>query len=162
MAKLAAGVIPTIRDVDGPVALTQDQITASLAEIIDDAHPEQLLTGMPREAQDLSAGDHADHAAAASFAHAGWRSLEYNPGEVTFAIGYQTQNYPVNVSGDVLARKVAAFSAYAIQDPVTARCRDLDSCLSLRLFGDWLQREYQKSAEEVGLDGTQISGDDQE
>lgn len=151
LAKLAAGDIPTVRDVDGPEALTADDITHSLVEIISDADPDQILTGMPAEAGDLADGDHSDHKTGASFARAAWRSMDIDPSTVTMAIGYQTQNYPVNVEGDDLARKVAAFSAYAIQDPVTATCRDLTSCLELRLFGAWLQREYGKSPTEVAL-----------
>lgn len=152
LEKLAEGSIPTIRDVDGPEALTQDDITHSLVEVIGDAHPDALLTGMPREEADLAAGDHADHSATASFARAAWRSMDFDRAAVTHAIGYQTSDYPVNITGDVLARKVAAFSAYAVQDPVTAACRDLDSCLSLRLFGAWLQREYAKTDEALALD----------
>jgi LmbE family N-acetylglucosaminyl deacetylase len=151
LEKLAAGTIATIRDVDGPEQLTQDDITHSLAEIIADAEPDALLTGMPREAVDLARGDHSDHSATASFARAAWRSMDFDPASVTHAIGYQTSDYPANIEGDELARKVAAFSAYAVQDPVTANCRDLDSCLNLRLFGAWLQREYAKTAAELDL-----------
>lgn len=151
MEKLAEGSIPTIRDVDGPEELTQDDITHALSEIIADARPDQMLTGMPREAGDLARGDHSDHIAAASFARAAWRSMAVEPANVTHAVGYQTSDYPANVDGDVLARKVAAFSAYAVQDPVTARCVDLDSCLNLRLFGAWLQREYSHTAAELNL-----------
>ncbi|GAA1935938.1 hypothetical protein GCM10009775_29760 [Microbacterium aoyamense] len=151
LAKLAAGTIPTVRDVDGPEALTLDQITHSLIEILSEHRPTEILTGMPHEASDLASGDHSDHQTVASFARASWRSMGVDPSKVTYAIGYQTSGYPVNVEGDVLAAKVAGFSAYAIQDPVTARCRDLNSCLDLRLFGAWLQREYSKSAAEVAL-----------
>ncbi|TQJ31854.1 GlcNAc-PI de-N-acetylase [Microbacterium sp. SLBN-146] len=151
LAKLAAGDIPTVRDVDGPEQLTIDDITHSLVEILTDAGPDQILTGMPAEAGELADGDHSDHRTAASFARAAWRSMDVDPAIVSLAIGYQTQNYPVNVEGDVLERKVSAFSAYAIQDPVTANCRDLDSCLNLRLFGAWLQREYSKTAAELNL-----------
>lgn len=151
LAKLSAGDIPTVRDVDGPEQLTIDDITHSLVEILTDAAPDQILTGMPAEAVELADGDHSDHKATASFARAAWRSMDVDPSSVTMAIGYQTQNYPVNVGGDVLERKVRAFSAYAVQDPVTANCRDLNSCLDLRLFGAWLQREYSKSADEVAL-----------
>jgi len=151
LAKLAAGSIPTVRDVDGPQQLTSDDITHSLVEIITDAGPDAVLTGVPREAADLARGDHSDHSATASFARAAWRSMEMDAAAVTYAIGYQTSDYPVNVTGDELARKVAAFSAYAVQDPVTANCRDLDSCLNLRLFGGWLQREYAKNASELDL-----------
>jgi LmbE family N-acetylglucosaminyl deacetylase len=151
LAKLAAGDIPTVRDVDGPEQLTTDDITHSLVEILTDSAPDQILTGMPAEAVDLADGDHSDHKTTASFARAAWRSMDVDPSTVTMAIGYQTQNYPVNVEGDVLERKVRAFSAYAVQDPVTANCRDLESCLDLRLFGAWLQREYAKSASEVAL-----------
>ncbi len=152
LEKLAAGSIPTIRDVDGPEQLTQDDITHSLVEIISDAQPDELLTGMPREEADLAAGDHSDHSATASFARAAWRSMDFDRAAVSHAIGYQTSDYPANITGDALARKVAAFSAYAVQDPVTANCRDLDSCLNLRLFGAWLQREYAKTDAELALD----------
>ncbi|KRA23689.1 hypothetical protein ASD65_04045 [Microbacterium sp. Root61] len=151
LAKLAAGTIPTVRDVDGPQQLTRDDITHSLVEIIGDADPDAVLTGMPQEAVDLARGDHSDHSTTASFARAAWRSMDLDAAAVTYAIGYQTSDYPVNVEGDELARKVAAFSAYAVQDPVTANCRDLDSCLNLRLFGGWLQREYSKNATELDL-----------
>lgn len=152
LAKLAAGTIPTIRDVDGPEHLTQDDITLSLVEVITDAAPQAIFTGMPREAVDLARGDHADHSATASFARAAWRSMAIDPATVTFAIGYQTAQYPANVPDDVLASKVAAFSAYSLQDPLTADCRDMDSCLNLGLFGVWLQREYSKNATELDLD----------
>lgn len=151
LAKLAAGTIPTVRDVDGPQELTRDAITLSLAEIIVDAVPDTILTGMPLEAGDLALGDHSDHSATASFARAAWRSLGIDATTVTYAIGYQTSEYPANVEGDVLERKVAAFSAYALKDPITADCHDLDSCLRLPAFGVWLQREYSKNAAELNL-----------
>lgn len=151
MEKLASGSIPAIRDVDGPEQLTVDDITHSLTEIIVDAQPDALLTGMPREAVELASGDHSDHSSAASFARAAWRSLGFDPAAVTFAIGYQTSSYDANVAGDELARKVAAFATYSQHDPVTANCHDLDSCLNLRLFGAWLQREYAKNAAELDL-----------
>lgn len=151
LAKLAAGTIATVRDVDGPQGLTRDAITLSLAEIIVDAEPDTVLTGMPLEADDLALGDHSDHSATASFARAAWRSLGIDATTVTYAIGYQISEYPVNVEGDVLERKVAAFSAYALKDPITADCHDLDSCLRLPAFGVWLQREYSKNAAELNL-----------
>lgn len=151
LAKLAAGTIPTVRDVDGPEELTRDDIVHSIIEVLSEHRPTEILTGMPHEAADLASGDHSDHQTVASFARASWRSMGIDPSLVTYAVGYQTSGYPVNVQGDVLAAKVSAFSAYAVQDPVTARCRDLDSCLNLRLFGAWLQREYSKSATEVVL-----------
>ena len=151
LAKLAAGSIPTVRDVDGPEALTRDDIVHSLIEILSEHRPTAILTGMPHEATDLASGDHSDHQTVASFARSSWRSMGVDPNAVTYAIGYQTSGYPANVVGDDLALKVSAFSAYAVQDPVTAKCRDLNSCLGLRLFGDWLQREYAKSATEVPL-----------
>ncbi len=151
LAKLAAGTIPTIRDVDGPEQLTTDDITQSLVEIIIDAEPGALLTGMPREAVDLSRGDHSDHSSTASFARAAWRSMAYDPAGVTYAIGYQTSDYDVNVTGDELAAKVAAFATYSQHDPVVANCHDLDSCLTMRLFGAWLQREYSRNAAELDL-----------
>jgi len=151
LAKLAAGTIPTIRDVDGPQQLTLDDITHSLVEIIADAEPDAVLTGMPLEAGDLALGDHSDHSATASFARSAWRSLGIDAARVTHAIGYQTSEYPVNVEGEVLERKVAAFSAYALKDPITADCNDLNSCLNLPAFGAWLQREYAKNAAELNL-----------
>lgn len=151
LAKLASGSIDSIRDVDGPEHLTRDDITQSLVEIVTDADPDAVLTGMPREAVDLARGDHSDHSSTASFARAAWRSMGYDAANVTYAIGYQTSEYDKNVTGDELARKVAIFSSYAIQDPVTAACRDLDSCLNLRLFGAWLQREYSRAASELDL-----------
>ncbi|MGP3534508.1 PIG-L family deacetylase [Microbacterium sp. RD1] len=151
LEKLANGTIPTVRDVDGPENLTIDDITHSLVEIISDAEPDALLTGMPREAVDLARGDHSDHSSTASFARAAWRSMEYDPAAVSFAIGYQTSDYDPNVSGDELARKVAAFATYSQHDPVVANCHDLDSCLNMRLFGAWLQREYARGASELDL-----------
>ncbi|MGX1701657.1 PIG-L family deacetylase [Microbacterium sp. NPDC055357] len=152
LGKLAAGTIPTVRDVDGPEHLTIDDITHSLAEIIADADPDEIVTGMPVEAGELSRGDHSDHATGASFARAAWRSAGIDAELVTLAIGYQTADYDVNLDGETLQRKVDGFSAYATKDPVTANCIDLDSCLGMRFFGPLLQREYSRSAAEVPMD----------
>ncbi|MDN3494896.1 PIG-L family deacetylase [Planococcus sp. APC 4015] len=151
LAKLAAGQIPTVRDVDGPEELTMDQITHSLVEVIGDANPSAVLTGMPAEAGDLSSSDHSDHRTVASFARASWTSAGIDPALVVYAIGYQTADYDVNVQGDELARKVDVFSAYAVNDSVTAQCVDLNSCLGLRFFGPLLQREYAQYAVDVPL-----------
>lgn len=151
MAKLAAGDIPTIRDVDGPQHLTRDDITHSLIEILVEAEPTTVLTHIPREAVELARGDHSDHSAVGSFMRAAAKSAGLDPSVVRYAIGYQTEDYPVNVTGEVLERKVAAFSAYARRDPVTADCHDLSSCLNLRKFGAWLQREYARGEAELGI-----------
>lgn len=151
LAKLAAGSIPTVRDVDGPEALTRDDIVHSLAEIMLDADPDALLLGTPAEAAQYASGDHSDHVTGASFARAAWQSVGIDPGIVQYAIGYPSADLDANVSGDVLAAKVAAFAAYAALDPVVANCRDLDSCLNLRGFGAWLQREYSRGEADLGI-----------
>jgi LmbE family N-acetylglucosaminyl deacetylase len=151
LKKLQAGTIDSIRDIDGPEQLTRDDITHSLVEIIGDAGPTLLATHIPGESVQLASGDHADHSAVGSFVRAAWQSAGIPADDVSYSVGYQTSGYDANITGDVLAVKVAGFSAYAVQDPVTSDCRDLTSCLNLRLFGAWLQREYAATEAELGL-----------
>lgn len=140
LAELAAGQIGSIRTLDGAV-VTWDEVTAALADLIRTFAPDRFSTHVPGDAEGWARGDHADHAATGILARRAWQSAGLDPSQVTYAVGYQSAEYPVNVAGSVLDAKLAVFLAYSAHDAVPP-CRDAASCLVSATFGAWLQREY--------------------
>ncbi len=143
LAQLANGQIDTIRTLDGAV-VTWDELTATITDLIRIFGPDRFSTHVPGDAEGWARGDHADHAATGTLARSAWRTAGLDPSQVTYAVGYQSADYPVNVAGSLLEAKLAVFLAYSAHDTVPP-CRDAASCLVSATFGAWLQREYVRS-----------------
>lgn len=150
LAKLAADRIPDVGDTAGSYRVSWSALVASLAELVNGFAPASFYTHVPGSAHTLAKGDHADHAITGILARSAWYQAAL-PGTIGYAVGYQISNYPSNVSGADLDRKIAAFAAYAADDPVVDGCRDHSSCLALPRFGGWLTREYLKTEADLGL-----------
>jgi len=65
-----------------------------------------------------------------------------------YAIGYPAALRPANIAPDLLARKLEAFASYARHDPVVTREQPHEYLL-VRGFGEWLQRHYLVSHDEL-------------
>ena len=141
LPKLLSGSIGSLSPIDGSPPLSSEALIASLAELIQAYHPAQLITHVPSTAAKFAAGDHPDHGAAGTYARAAWQRAGFPGAEVRYAVGYPSASFPVNVTGDTLSRKLAAFRVYAAQDPVVTCATDA-ACLAKPQFGDWLQRSY--------------------
>ncbi len=138
---LLNGTIPAISPVDGAPALSSETLVASLAETIQAYHAARLITHVPSTAAAWAEGDHPDHGATGTFARAAWQRAAFPVGQVQYAIGYPSSSLPVNISGEVLSRKLAPYRVYASQDSVVA-CATDSACLAKPRFGEWLQRSY--------------------
>jgi LmbE family N-acetylglucosaminyl deacetylase len=149
LAKLAADKIPALPTLSRSASLTWSQIKGSVTELIAGFAPTTFLTHVPGSAHAYAKGDHADHAITGVLTRGAWQDAAVPGGQIFYAIGYQSASWPVNVTGEVLDRKVAAFGAYAQDDPVIAGCRDRASCLAVPRFGAWLQRQYLKTEAEL-------------
>jgi LmbE family N-acetylglucosaminyl deacetylase len=148
LPKLLDGVIPALAPIDGGPAISSETLVASLAEVVQAYHATLLMTHVPSTAVAWTAGDHADHAAAGTYARAAWQRAGFPAGQVSYAIGYPTAELPANLSGDILTRKLAPYRVYSSQDPVVS-CATDEACLAKPSFGQWLQRHYLKSDAEL-------------
>lgn len=145
---LLNGVIPALGPIDGGPAISSEALVASLAEAIQAYHATRLMTHVPSTAANSTAGDHPDHAATGTYARAAWQRAGFPVGQVSYAIGYPSAELPVNLTGEVLTRKLAPYRVYASQDPVVS-CATDEACLAKPKFGLWLQRHYLKSDAEL-------------
>ncbi len=143
LAQLASGRIDTILTLDGAV-VTWDEVTETIAELIRIFAPARFSTHVPGDAAGWARGDHADHAATGILARSAWQAAGLDASRVSYAVGYQTADYPANVAGTMLTAKLAVFLAYSAHDAVPP-CGDAASCLVSATFGAWLQREYTRS-----------------
>ena len=135
LPKLLTGSIGSLSPIDGSPPLSSEALIAALAEVIQAYHPAQLITHVPSTAAKFAAGDHPDHGAAGTYARAAWQRAGFPGAEVRYAVGYPSASFPVNVTGDTLSRKLAAFRVYAAQDPVVTCATDA-ACLAKPKFGD--------------------------
>jgi LmbE family N-acetylglucosaminyl deacetylase len=149
LQKLMNGSISSITSLDGSYALDWRGMVTSISELVSRFRPATLLTHVPADSRKWSTGDHADHATVGMAVRAAWQQAGLSVDSVSYAIGYPIANLPANITGDALARKIAAFSAYAADDPVVKGCRDIPSCLKVPRFGDWVQRQYLHSDGEL-------------
>ena len=149
LAKLASGRTQTIVTLDGAV-VTWDEVARTVTDLIRIFAPDRFSTHVPGDAEGWARGDHADHAATGTLARSAWQAAGLDASQVSYAVGYQTADYPANVAGSALAAKLAVFLAYSAHDAVPP-CRDASSCLVSATFGAWLQREYARSESELSF-----------
>ncbi|MCR2765182.1 PIG-L family deacetylase [Microbacterium sp. zg.B48] len=141
LPKLLSGVLPVLAPIYGAPPLSSETLVASLAELVLAYHPAHLLTHVPADAAMHAAGDHPDHGATGIYARAAWQRAGFPAGEVRYAVGYPSESFTINVTGDTLIRKIDAFRVYAAQDSVVTCATDA-ACLAMPRFGAWLQRSY--------------------
>ena len=143
LAQLASGRIDTISTLDGAV-VSWGEVTQTVVDLIRIFAPDRFTTHVPGDADGWARGDHADHAATGTLARSAWQAAGLDASQISYAVGYQTADYPANVAGAALTAKLAVFLAYSAHDAVPP-CREAASCLVSATFGAWLQREYARS-----------------
>ena len=97
---------------------------------------------------DLPGDDHPDHQSVGRVVASAVDAGDIDGSVMQYAIGYPAALRPANITADVLARKLEAFAAYARHDPVVAR-EEPHEYLLVRGFGEWLQRHYLVSHDEL-------------
>jgi len=134
LRKLWEGTIPAVSAVDGSETFTGVSLTATLAGLMERREPVTVraldFTGS------FGSQDHADHHASALYTLAASRAYR-SPHTLVAYQGYPAARRPANVTGDDLAAKRAAFSAYVADDDTIQ--------LTWPLWGAWrarLRREY--------------------
>lgn len=141
LPRLMSGKQATIAPIQGGPSLTKDALIATVAELIEAYHSDDLIMHMPSESKKWSPGDHPDHAAVGTIGHDAALLDGFDLTHLQFAIGYPNESLAPNVTGDALAHKLDAYRAYAVNDSVVA-CYSDAQCLATKRFGSWLQRQY--------------------
>ncbi|GAA3209360.1 hypothetical protein GCM10017690_18740 [Microbacterium terregens] len=141
LPKLLNGVLPALAPISGAPPLSSESLVASLAELVQAYHPARIVTHVPANAAEHAAGDHPDHGTTGIYARAAWQRAGFPGSEVRYAVGYPSEWFEINVTGDALVRKLDAFRIYAEQDSVVTCATDA-ACLAKPRFGAWLQRSY--------------------
>lgn len=144
---LLDGTRTSIQKVDTGVSVTLEQIRASVAEIMRAYSPTDVYTHVPGQSR-WSADDHPDHSAVGTIVREAAAIGGVTPAQMHYAVGYSTGTMDQNVAGELLEKKVAAFSAYAQMDSVSS-CDSLETCLALKTFGQSLTRQYLLTDEDV-------------
>jgi LmbE family N-acetylglucosaminyl deacetylase len=140
LPQLLSGGIPQITTTDTGQAITLASLENTMAEVIRTYAPQSILSHLPG-LDPRSKGDHPDHSATGNLV-AGLVDNGFIDGSVVqYAIGYPSESMPQNLEGDQLQMKLDAFAAYASHDSVL-HCSTATSCLGVRKFGAWLQRQY--------------------
>lgn len=140
LPQLLAGNISELHMIDSGAAVSLDGISATIAELYNAYQPVMVMAHLPGSAQGTN-GDHPDHQVTGDIVMRTADAGQIDPARVIYAQGYPSESRPQNLSGDVLQRKLDAFAAYAVHDPVI-HCSNADSCANVRHFGAWLLRQY--------------------
>lgn len=149
LSKLWDGQSATLAPIDGGPAVSRDQLVASIAELGAALAPARTLTHIPRGSA-FAPGDHPDHSVVGSLVReAIGANAALAPG-IRYFVGYPSQNLPRNLDDATLDAKVDTYRIYTQQDDVI-RCADRSACLKTRKFGEWLQRSYPKTEDELQL-----------
>lgn len=149
MSKLLDGSIASLAPIDGGPAVSSPQLSASLTEFAEALRPARTLTHIPRGSA-FAPGDHPDHSVVGTLVRDAIGPLGGVGSGVRYFVGYPSEDLPRNVEGEALDAKVETYRVYSQQDDVI-RCADRDACLSTRKFGEWLQRSYPKSEDELQM-----------
>jgi LmbE family N-acetylglucosaminyl deacetylase len=140
LAKLHSGELSSIRTLDTGQEVTLDQLTRTIAELVHDHRPASVISLHPGFA-DEPGDDHPDHQTVGRLVAAAVDAGLVDADLVRYAIGYPGARHPANIDPAPLRRKLEVFAAYGAHDPVVTRA-DVEEYLSVRGFGEWLQREY--------------------
>lgn len=140
LPQLLSGALAELTTTDTGQPITLPTLEATIAEVVQTYAPQSILAHLPG-LDPRSKGDHPDHSATGNLV-AGLVDNGFIDGSVVqYAIGYPSAKYDVNLGGDELWKKLDAFAAYASHDSVL-HCSSAQSCLNVRKFGAWLQRQY--------------------
>lgn len=140
LPQLLSGALAEITTTDTGQPITLPALEATIAEVVQAYAPQSILAHLPG-LDPRSEEDHPDHAATGNLV-AGLVDNGLIDGTVVqYAIGYPSEQNAVNLGGDELQLKLEAFAAYASHDSVL-HCSTANSCLGVRKFGAWLQRQY--------------------
>lgn len=140
LPQLLNGAISELHMIDTGQAVSLDGVTSTIVELYNGYQPYSVMAHLPGAAFG-SDGDHPDHQATGNIVMGAADAGQLDPGRVVYAQGYPSEFREQNLDGDLLHRKLMAFSAYATHDPVI-RCSTPDSCLNVHRFGAWLVRQY--------------------
>jgi len=157
LPRLLAGDLPELHPVDGAPAVTRTALVSALEEIVTLLEPDHVVTSIPEGApgavDDPTRPDHPDHRAAGAVTREALLDVGFDLDRVDFLVGYPSYDLPVNLGGDELVDKVLAFRRYAQYDE-TSYCADYTSCLHHGRLGQWLQRHYVMTEDELYPAGT--------
>jgi LmbE family N-acetylglucosaminyl deacetylase len=147
LAKLVSGDLPSLRTLDTGQEITVERLRSTVAELVGAYGATTVITHEPGFA-DLPGEDHPDHQSVGRIVASAVDAGDIDGGVMQYAIGYPAALRPANIAADVLARKLQAFASYAAHDPVVAR-EEPDEYLRVRGFGEWLQRHYLVTHDEL-------------
>ena len=140
LSKLLSGTLSELHTIDANAPVSLDALRATVVELYNAYLPETVLAHLPRSAVG-SVGDHPDHQVTGEVVMTATDAGQLDPAKVVYAQGYPSAERDMNLSGDVLQRKLEAFAAYAAHDSVI-KCSTAETCAKRKKFGDWLQRQY--------------------
>ncbi|WP_341976189.1 PIG-L family deacetylase [Microbacterium sp. LWO13-1.2] len=140
LPQLLSGALEAITTIDTGQQVTLAALEATVAEVVTAYAPQAVLAHMPAVSP-LAHGDHPDHSATGTLVANLVDRGVVESAKVQYAVGYPSEWNGVNLGGDELQRKLEAFAAYASHDSVL-KCSTAESCLNVRKFGAWLQRQY--------------------
>ncbi|KKK12817.1 hypothetical protein ARAM_001177 [Aspergillus rambellii] len=137
LEKLWKNNISPIKTIDdSATTYTRQELIDTLTKIINDFKPTKINS--LDYLHDFGTGDHSDHTATGLFTNTATISSSF-PGSVVAYRGYPIKNDPVNVGGNDLARKKAAFYTYAGYD--ASVCASDQACVNTE-YELWLPRLY--------------------
>ena len=146
LADLERGQIPAIHAVDHESNYSAAQLTDALEALMRTYQPNEVRT----QADDTSRRypDHSDHVATGRFTDRAYQTyISQSPSQQLKPLahyqGYPIHDRPVNVEGDDLAEKQAAFFEYAHFDG--GACSSVESCSRGTVYDAYLRRQYQNS-----------------
>lgn len=140
LPKLLAGKIAALRMIDTGARVDLDDIGSTIAELYDTYLPETVLAHLPGSAKGTR-GDHPDHQVTGDIVMRAADEGRIDRGRVIYAQGYPSEFREQNLSGEVLQRKLTAFTTYAAHDSAT-KCSTVEKCLKTVHFSQWLVRQY--------------------
>jgi LmbE family N-acetylglucosaminyl deacetylase len=149
LSKLLTGELTSLRTLDTGQEITLEQLFSTVTELVNTHDATMILSNHPGFA-DSAGADHPDHQTVGRVVARVIGDGLIDGAAVHYAVGYPGAQHPPNISPDVLARKIKVFAAYGAHDPVVTR-NEVNEYLSVRGFGEWLQRQYLVAHSEVAL-----------
>lgn len=140
LAKLLTGELTSLRTLDTAQVITLDLLRSTVAEFVIGHDATMILTCHPGYA-DSPGADHPDHQTVGRIVAQTVDAGGIDGDQVHYAVGYPGAQHPANIDADALARKLEVFAAYGAHDPVVTRS-EVREYLTVRGFGEWLQRQY--------------------
>ena len=151
LPKLLSGELASIRTFDTGQEITLDLLRSTVAELVTTSGATTVLTNHPGFA-DPFGDDHPDHQSVGRIMAGLVDDGIVDSSLVRYAVGYPAARRPANMPPKILDRKLEVFAAYGAHDPVVARDEVADY-LTVRGFGEWLQRQYLVTHDELERTG---------